>query len=129
MDGNTFGCPKRESGRNSYSRSRVGDPWRIARKIIIADFRPTSCAACDINRLVVSNMTGLSMQNHNQAVEELVPRPRVAREYNVSTRTIFRWEQAGLPGVDEPVVINRRVYYRQSRLEAAKRAATSEAAE
>jgi hypothetical protein len=58
--------------------------------------------------------------NHNRAIEELVPRPRAAAECGVSTRTAARWEAAKLPGFDDPITINRRVYHRRSRLEVAK---------
>jgi hypothetical protein len=52
---------------------------------------------------------------------ELVPRPLVAKELNLSSRTICRYEKAKIPGFDEPVVINGRVFHRRSKIEEAKR--------
>jgi hypothetical protein len=56
----------------------------------------------------------------NQEIEELVPRRRAGDEWNVTPRTVARWEEAKLPGFDDPVTVNRRVYHRRSRLELAK---------
>ena len=53
--------------------------------------------------------------------EEVVPRPLVAREFNVCSRSIRRWQQAKIPGFDEPVTINGRVFHRRSKIEQAKR--------
>jgi hypothetical protein len=61
----------------------------------------------------------------NREIEELVPRPRAKAECGVSTRTAARWEVAKLPGFDEPVTINGRVYHRRSRLEIAKTSKTA----
>lgn len=36
----------------------------------------------------------------NQPSEELVPRPLVARECNISWRTLIRWERDGVFGFD-----------------------------
>jgi hypothetical protein len=52
--------------------------------------------------------------------EEMVPRAQVAREWNISHRTVTRWEQARTPGFDDPVEVNGRWYHRRSRLELAK---------
>lgn len=60
------------------------------------------------------------MHSQNPRIEELVPRRHAANEWNVSARTVARWEEARLPGFDEPVIVNRRVYHRRSRLEIAK---------
>jgi len=56
------------------------------------------------------------MNNH----EEVVPRALVAKEFNVSARTVRRWEESRLPGFDTPVEINKRVHYPRSCLKAAK---------
>jgi hypothetical protein len=53
--------------------------------------------------------------------EEMVPRGLAAREWNVSTRSVARWEKAKLPGFDEPIFVNGRVYHRRKKLESAKR--------
>jgi hypothetical protein len=54
-------------------------------------------------------------------VEELVPRPLVAKEFNVSHRTVCRWENKKVPGFDDPVEINNRIFHKRSRIEAVKR--------
>jgi hypothetical protein len=59
----------------------------------------------------------------NQPSEELVPRPLVARECNISWRTLIRWERDGVFGFDEPIKVHGRVYHRRSRLEQGKAAA------
>jgi hypothetical protein len=56
----------------------------------------------------------------NQQIEELVPRRRAADEWNVSPRTVARWERAKLPGFDAPITVNCRIYHKRSRLEIAK---------
>jgi hypothetical protein len=48
--------------------------------------------------------------------DEMVPRPKVAKEWNRNPRTIDRWERAKILGFDQPVVLNGRVYHRRSRL-------------
>jgi hypothetical protein len=53
--------------------------------------------------------------------EEMVPRGSVAREWNVCTRSVARWEKAKIPGFDEPIFHNGRVYHRRKKLELAKR--------
>jgi hypothetical protein len=52
--------------------------------------------------------------------DTLVRRPAVAREIGVSTRTIKRWEEAGEPGFDQPIVIRGIVFHRRSNIEKAK---------
>jgi hypothetical protein len=56
----------------------------------------------------------------NDDIEQLVPRPLAAKEWNVTPRTVQRWEKAKLPGFDQGRKINGRVYHPRSRLEAAK---------
>jgi predicted DNA-binding transcriptional regulator AlpA len=57
------------------------------------------------------------MMNHD---EQLVPRPKVAREIGVSHRTICRWEAKKRPGFDRAVKIGQRVFHPRSRIEAVK---------
>jgi hypothetical protein len=52
--------------------------------------------------------------------EELVPRPKVARELGTTTRTICRYEVEKRPGFDRSVKIGRRVFHPRSRIEAVK---------
>lgn len=59
-------------------------------------------------------------RNPNPEIEELVPRSRAAAEFHVVPRTIARWENLKLPGFDDPVEINRRIYHRRSGIERAK---------
>jgi hypothetical protein len=61
--------------------------------------------------------------------EELVPRRKAADEWNRDPKTIARWEKAKLRGLDEPVVINGRIYHRRSKLEAAKRSRSTHGAQ
>jgi hypothetical protein len=61
-------------------------------------------------------------------IDTLVPRPQVAREFGVASRTVIRWELQKLPGLHEPVVINKRVYHRRSNVELAKQGRSSAAA-
>jgi hypothetical protein len=56
----------------------------------------------------------------SQEVDVLVARPQVAREFGVVPRTVIRWELQKLPGLHEPIVINKRVYHRRSNIERAK---------
>jgi predicted DNA-binding transcriptional regulator AlpA len=53
-------------------------------------------------------------------VEEMIPRPRVAKECGLSTRTICRYEVEKRPGFDRSVKIGRRVFHPRSRIEAVK---------
>ena len=52
--------------------------------------------------------------------EELVPRAKVLREFNISMRCLLNWEAAKVPGFDRPVKIGNRTYHPRSRLEAVK---------
>jgi hypothetical protein len=52
--------------------------------------------------------------------DEIVHRTKVAKEFDVSPRTVKRWEAERRPGFDQPVVIAGRVYHPRMRLEAAK---------
>jgi hypothetical protein len=61
------------------------------------------------------------LADKSDAPDELVPRGRVADEFNVCPRTVARWEAAKLPGFDDPVTINKRKYHRRSRFEPVKR--------
>jgi hypothetical protein len=54
------------------------------------------------------------------AFDTLVRRPAVAKEFGISTRSIKRWQEAGLPGLDAPIVIRGNVYYRRADVERAK---------
>jgi DNA-binding transcriptional MerR regulator len=51
---------------------------------------------------------------------ELVARSRIAKELDVSTRTICRWESEGRPGFDRPVKIGHQVFHPRDRIEAVK---------
>jgi predicted DNA-binding transcriptional regulator AlpA len=53
-------------------------------------------------------------------VEEMVPRPKVAKELSLSSRTISRYEAEKRPGFDRPVKIGGRVFHPRSRIEAVK---------
>jgi hypothetical protein len=64
----------------------------------------------------------------NQEVDVLVPRSQVAREFGVVPRTIIRWEIDRLPGFDEPITINKRIYHRRSSIERAKGGGSKSAA-
>lgn len=45
--------------------------------------------------------------------ENLIPQPKLRRMFGgVSNMTLFRWRQNGT--LPEPIVINRRNYYRES---------------
>jgi predicted DNA-binding transcriptional regulator AlpA len=52
--------------------------------------------------------------------EELVPRPKVAKELGISHRTICRYETEKRPGFDRPVKIGGRVFHPRSRIDAVK---------
>jgi hypothetical protein len=52
--------------------------------------------------------------------EEMVPRPKVAREFGVHVRTIKRWEDQRKPGFDQAIIINDRGYHQRSNIEAVK---------
>ncbi len=51
---------------------------------------------------------------------ELISRGRAAREFGVTLRTVSNWEAAKVPGFDEPIKINGRVYHRREKLDAVK---------
>jgi hypothetical protein len=57
--------------------------------------------------------------------DDLLPDPRVAERYGVSTRTIPRWDANPELGFPEAIVINGRRYRRRSELEAFERAHVS----
>jgi hypothetical protein len=52
--------------------------------------------------------------------EEFVPRPKIAREFGVSHRSICRWEKEKRPGFDQAVKIGKLVFHPRSRIEAVK---------
>jgi predicted DNA-binding transcriptional regulator AlpA len=52
--------------------------------------------------------------------EELVPRPKVAKELGISHRTICRYETEKKPGFDRSVKIGGRVFHPRSRIDAVK---------
>lgn len=54
------------------------------------------------------------------SVEELVPRPQVAKEFGVSHRTVCRWEAEKRPGFDRSVKLGQRVFHPRSGIEAVK---------
>jgi hypothetical protein len=56
-----------------------------------------------------------------QKGEELLPDPMVAKRYNVSTRTIPRWDRTEGLGFPAPIEIRDRKYRRLSELEAWER--------
>ena len=56
----------------------------------------------------------------NMELDELVPRPKVAKELGISHRTVCRYEDEKRPGFDRPVKINGRVFHPRSRIEAVK---------
>jgi len=56
----------------------------------------------------------------SMTVEELVPRPKVAKELGISSRTICRYEIERRAGFDHPVKIGGRVFHPRSRIEALK---------
>jgi hypothetical protein len=43
--------------------------------------------------------------------EEFVPRPKIAREFGVSHRSICRWEKEKRPGFDQAVKIGKSLYF------------------
>ena len=53
-------------------------------------------------------------------IDELIPRPKVAKELGISHRTICRYEVEKKPGFDQAVKIGQRVYHPRSRIEAVK---------
>jgi hypothetical protein len=53
-------------------------------------------------------------------IEEMVPRPKVAREMGISHRTLCRYEAEKRPGFDRAVKIGRQVFHPRSRIEAVK---------
>jgi hypothetical protein len=57
--------------------------------------------------------------------DDLLPDPAVARRYQVSTRTLPRWDARPQLGFPAPIVINKRKYRRRSELEAFERARAS----
>ena len=52
----------------------------------------------------------------NFANDELVPDPKTAARYHVTTRTLARWDDDPALGFPGAVVINRRKYRRLSEL-------------
>jgi hypothetical protein len=65
---------------------------------------------------------------NDEKIDILVPRSQVARECGVSTRTIVRWQEARLPGLDAPVFINKHWYFKRSDVERAKAGCAKSAA-
>jgi hypothetical protein len=55
-----------------------------------------------------------------EMIEEMVPRPQVAKELGTTIRTICRYETEKRPGFDRPVKIGGRVFHPRSRIEAVK---------
>lgn len=56
---------------------------------------------------------------------DLLPRRLVAERYNVTTRTVCRWENDPDLGFPRPIEINTRRYYRAAELTAWDRANAS----
>jgi predicted DNA-binding transcriptional regulator AlpA len=48
---------------------------------------------------------------------QYLPRPRVAKRYNVNPRTIWRWEKDEKLGFPEPIEINGRRYWIEDKLD------------
>jgi predicted DNA-binding transcriptional regulator AlpA len=61
----------------------------------------------------------------NERESRLLPTRQVCRRYNVSDRTINRWERDPDLGFPKPVVINNRKYFHECDLAAFDRAAAS----
>jgi CENP-B N-terminal DNA-binding domain len=57
----------------------------------------------------------------------LVPRAQIAKEFGICHQTVRRWEAAKVPGFDERVEIQGRIYHRRSCIERAKLARNSAA--
>jgi hypothetical protein len=58
--------------------------------------------------------------------DDLIPDPKVAQRYAVSTRTLPRWDARPDLGFPAPIVICGRKYRRRSELEAFERARVAE---
>lgn len=56
---------------------------------------------------------------------KLLPTRQVCRRYNVSDRTVARWERDTDLGFPQPVIINKRKYYHEADLTAFDRAQAS----
>jgi hypothetical protein len=80
---------------------------------------------CQVNS---SEMTKWNFQMSQEKIDVLVPRSQVAREFGVVPRSMKRWEEAKLPGLDEPVVIRKHVYHKRSNIELAKAGRAQQAA-
>jgi hypothetical protein len=91
--------------KDSLLTLMAGSPMRIDKGV----------NACHVR---LCQLTKLGFQMNE--IDTLVPRPQVAREFGVASRTIIRWELQKLPGLHEPVVINKRIYHKRSNIELAK---------
>jgi len=54
----------------------------------------------------------------NENVQTYLPRPKTARRYDVSDRTISRWEQDPELGFPQPMIVNGRKFDLLDALEA-----------
>jgi hypothetical protein len=77
------------------------------------------CFQFEIQRVMVCPCSTKPWTNMYE-YDELVPRPRVAKEMGVSHRTVCRWEALKRPGFDHAVKIGLRVFHRRSKIEAVK---------
>jgi predicted DNA-binding transcriptional regulator AlpA len=59
--------------------------------------------------------------------DNLIPTRQVCQRYSVNERTIERWFKAAHVGFPEPVLINKRRYYREAELIVWERQRYSEA--
>jgi predicted DNA-binding transcriptional regulator AlpA len=62
----------------------------------------------------------MHVKQNLEFVEQLIPRPIVAKELGISSRTVCRYEVEKRPGFDKPVKMGGRVFHPRSRIDAVK---------
>lgn len=77
---------------------------------------------CLLNVLfyAISFFKVIPRQDTHMAFDELVPRPKVAKELGLTHRSICRYETEKRPGFDRAVKIGGRVFHPRSCVEAIK---------
>jgi hypothetical protein len=70
----------------------------------------------------------MSATTQNDTTNRIIPDRRVCSRYEVTTRTLARWDTNPTLGFPKPIVINGRKYRREDELEAWERAQVKGAA-